>query len=228
MILENKKMINRLLILFIIVAIVITFKVANIEPFARKIEVEQLVINKDKDSDGVLDLQDIINGARAEVKNKTKYKSTYYAGGYPPQNEGVCTDVIWRALQNAGYNLKELVDKDIKENTKLYPRVLEFGGPDPNIDFRRVQNLHVYFNRFSKSLTTDIIRYDKENLSLWQGGDIVVFLGEINHIGIVSDKRRNDGVPLLLHNAYGHAREEEYLLKYSESIVGHYRFVKED
>ena len=25
---------------------------------------------------------------------------------YPPENEGVCTDVIWRALKNAGVFIK--------------------------------------------------------------------------------------------------------------------------
>ena len=34
----------------------------------------------------------------------------------PPDTEGVCTDVIWRAFKNAGYSLKDMVDEDIKNN----------------------------------------------------------------------------------------------------------------
>lgn len=31
-------------------------------------------------------------------------------GGYPPDNIGVCIDVVWRAFANAGYSLKDMVD----------------------------------------------------------------------------------------------------------------------
>jgi len=53
----------------------------------------------DKDGDGINDLDDIVEGARKDAENKPVYKSEYYSGGYPPDNEGVCTDVIWRALK---------------------------------------------------------------------------------------------------------------------------------
>ncbi|NLT96456.1 MAG: DUF1287 domain-containing protein, partial [Clostridia bacterium] len=87
------------------------------------LKIEKLVLEIDQDGDGILDLDDIVEGARKEVENQPRYKSAYYSGGYPPQDEGVCTDVIWRAYKNAGYNLKELIDKDIRENTGDYPRV---------------------------------------------------------------------------------------------------------
>jgi uncharacterized protein YijF (DUF1287 family) len=32
------------------------------------------------------------------------------------KNEWVCTDVIWRALENAWIKLKKLMDEDIKNN----------------------------------------------------------------------------------------------------------------
>ena len=101
--------------------------------------------NTDKDNDGIDDYTDIMLGARKEAENKPKYKSEYYMGGYPPEGEGVCTDVIWRAFKNAGYSLKDMVDEDIKNNLNKYPRVNK--NPDPNIDFRRVSNLKVYFER---------------------------------------------------------------------------------
>lgn len=75
-------------------------------------------------------------------------------GGYPPDNEGVCSDVIWRAFKNAGYNLKEMIDEDIKNNLDEYPRVN--GEPDTNIDFRRVPNLQVFFEKYATKLTKDI------------------------------------------------------------------------
>jgi uncharacterized protein YijF (DUF1287 family) len=66
------------------------------------VKIDSLNCSSDKDNDGINDLDDILAGARQEVINKTKYQSTYCKGGYPPESEGVCTDVIWRGLKNAG------------------------------------------------------------------------------------------------------------------------------
>jgi len=183
------------------------------------IKVDKVVIQSDKDEDKILDLDDIVEGARLDAKNKPTYRSAYYAGGYPPDNEGVCTDVVWRAFKNAGYALKDMVDKDIRENTSSYPGVN--GKPDPNIDFRRVRNLYVFFKKYGENLTLDIKPYDAENLKEWQGGDIVTFT---NHIAIISDKRRKDGVPYIIHNSGPYTREEDGFLLWEPQITGHFRF----
>lgn len=69
----------------------------------------------DRDDDGVDDQLDILNGALAYVSTHPKYKSRYYETGYPDDGYGVCTDVVAYALKNAGYDLQELVDADIRE-----------------------------------------------------------------------------------------------------------------
>ena len=119
--------------------------------------------------------------------------------------------VIAFALLDAGYDLKELVYQDIKNNKDDY----NIEVIDSNIDFRRVRNLLIYFENNAISLTKDI--YDIEN---WQGGDIVVFP---EHIGIISDKRNKEGIPFLIH--HGHPfqifYEEDVLDNYE--ILGHYR-----
>lgn len=189
----------------------------------RKIEVDKVVVRSDRDGDGILDLDDIVQGARQDAKNKPTYKSAYYTGGYPPDNEGVCTDVVWRSLKNAGYNLKDMVDKDIKENTDDYPAVN--GKPDPNIDFRRVRNLIVFFRKYAQCLTTDIKPYDADNLKEWQGGDIVTFENP-GHIAVISDRRRRDGVPYMIHNGRPYTREVDELLFWESHITGHFRFPK--
>jgi uncharacterized protein len=191
-----------------------------------KIEVPQMYASHDEDRDGINDTQDLIDGARSEVVRQPEYKSAYYDGGYPPDEEGVCTDVVWRAFKHAGYDLKKLVDEDIARRTNAYPRV--DGKPDPNIDFRRVPNLDVFFKKYATSLTLEVKPGDIENLTEWQGGDLVLFGGPKFHIGIVSDKRRRDGVPLLIHNA-GFAREDDGLVYWPERItpiIGHYRWGK--
>lgn len=170
----------------------------------------------DYDNDGIDDYTDILEGAKIEALNKSNYKSAYYQGGYPPDGEGVCTDVIWRAFQNAGYSLKDMVDNDIKNNIEKYPRVN--GKPDPNIDFRRVPNLKVYFARNHITLTTDLTKIEE-----WQPGDIVVFGSK--HIGIISDIRNQKGIPYLIHNGGQPNREEDFLEFYNayDPITGHYR-----
>jgi uncharacterized protein YijF (DUF1287 family) len=186
------------------------------------LDVEKVTIDHDQDGDGVLDLDDIVRGARAYVNTRPRYQDGYYEGGYPPTGEGVCTDVIWQALSSAGYDLKALIDADIANNTEDYPRV--GGRPEPNIDFRRVKNLTVFFAKYAEILTTEVIPGDPENLKQWQGGDIVVFGDRFSHIAIVSDRRRADGVPLILHNAGPYAKEEDRLLSWPSVITDHFRF----
>lgn len=188
-----------------------------------RLKVERILLQSDKDHDGIDDLDDIVQGARMEVKNKTKYKSAYYQGGYPPATEGVCTDVIWRALKNAGYDLKTLMDKDIAACMTDYPVVAQ--KPDTNIDFRRVKNQYEFFMKYGKHLTLEVKPNDAENLKEWQGGDIVV-VGNQEHIAIISDKRRSDGVPYVIHNPYAYPREEDRLLTWSMKgkVTGHFRY----
>ena len=79
--------------------------------------IETLQSPLDADGDGVDDYTDLMLGARQDAENHPAYDPGYFAGGYPPEDRGVCTDVVWRAFQNAGYDLKALIDADIAENT---------------------------------------------------------------------------------------------------------------
>ena len=170
----------------------------------------------DANNNGIDDYTDILLGAKKDAKNHPTYKSAYYAGGYPKDDEGVCTDVIWRALKEAGYSLKDLMDEDIKNNIEAYSNITI---PDPNIDFRRVVNIYTYLERHALKLTDDLSKINE-----WQPGDIVVFK---NHIAIISDKRNKKGIPYIIHNAGQPKREEDTLLRWyhRKGILGHYRFV---
>ncbi len=165
----------------------------------------------------------LIQGARVEIKRAPLYRSAYYKGGYPPDREGVCTDLIWRAFRHAGYDLKKLIDADIRKAPAAYPRARK---PDPNIDFRRVPNQTVFFKRHAQSLSTAIKPGNAENMRLWQPGDIVVFAGP-DHIAILSDKRNDEGVPLLLHNQGPWATEDDDFTAWAKGgIVAHFRFFR--
>ena len=186
--------------------------------------IERIENNSDKDKDGIPDQDDIILGARKEVENKTKYKSTYYEEAYPPENEGVCTDVIWRALKEAGYDLKYSMDIDIKENLWRYWKAID--KADPNIDFRRVKNQYIFFNDHEQNLTLKVMPQNKQNLIEWQGGDIVV-LQNPDHVAIISDKRRRDGVPYVIHNSSTIPKENDRLMEWykGKRIIGHFRYL---
>lgn len=189
--------------------------------FKPKFQVSENFSKVDKNKNGKADVLDIVNGANNEVLNKTKYISNYYSGGYPPENEGVCTDVIWRGFKSANINLKDLIDEDIKNNILLYPRT--YGKPDPNIDFRRVPNQDVFFSRYCLSLTTEVKSRNDENLKEWQPGDIIVFTKEYEHVGIVSDKRDKNGIPYVIHNTKPHASTMK-LSYFTAPIHAHYRW----
>ena len=168
----------------------------------------------DFNDNGNDDYMDFVIGARKDVANNPRYDgSSYFQGGYPPKDVGVCTDVIWRAFKEAGYSLKEMVDRDIRNNPAAYPRIT--GDPDPNIDFRRVKNLDIFFQRHAVKLTNDKTKIEK-----WNAGDIVVYK-QPDHIAIISDKRNEAGIPLIIHNA-GRPQEAD-AINFSE-IIGHYRF----
>ncbi len=195
--------------------------ISSYTPIPTPLNIPKIECPNDKDGDGINDLDDIVEGARKDAANKPVYRSEYYSGGYPPDSEGVCTDVIWRAFRNAGYELKDMVDKDIKSNKSQYPAVE--GKPDPNIDFRRVRNLRVFFTKYAKKLTTEIKPNDIKSLQEWQGGDIVTFSSP-EHIAIVSDKRNPDGIPYLIHNAGPYTMEVDNLMTWISGISGHFRF----
>ncbi len=175
-------------------------------------QIETYQSENDQDHDGIDDQTDLLEGVHDYIATKPKYKSKYYATGYPDDGYGVCTDVVAFGLLSAGYDLQQLVDQDIKANPGLY----DVDAPDAKIDFRRVRNLQVYFGHEALSLTCDLSEIDQ-----FQGGDIVVFK---NHIGIVSSLRNGDGTPYLIHHAgVWQLRYEEDAMERQGEIIGHYR-----
>lgn len=175
-------------------------------------QIDRLVSLIDQDGDELDDQTDILNGAIRYTNSQPKYQSKYYAGGYPDDGYGVCTDLVAAALKEAGYDLRELVNEDIRNNSVIY----EIDYPDKDIDYRRVRNLRIFFDRNATELTTDIYQIDQ-----WQGGDIVVFS---NHIGIVSDRRNSKGIPYVIHHASPWQRRyEQDILEGRTDLVGHYR-----
>lgn len=179
---------------------------------ASDFDIKTVYSDVDYDNDKIDDYTDFILGAREDAENHPVYISKYYEDAYPPDYEGVCTDVIWRAFKNAGYSLRDMMDYDIMNNPNDYEAIQ---ARDNNIDFRRVVNQRVFFEKYAIKLTLD-----PKEIEQWQPGDIAFF--EDNHVGIISDRRNKDGIAYVIHNSGQPTREEDYLTK--RKITGHYRF----
>ncbi len=180
--------------------------------------IERAVSSVDFNGNGIDDYADFLLGAKKDAAIHPRYDGRYWGSAYPPDDVGVCADVIWRAFREAGYSLRYMVDRDIRQNTWRYPKIAnKQESRDSKIDFRRVRNLRIFFDAYALVLTTDI-----NDVAAWQPGDIVIF-NENSHIGIVSDKRNANGQPYIIHNGGQLNREEDYLPG-DHKVAAHYRF----
>lgn len=164
----------------------------------------------------------IVAAARDQIGKTTVYDPSYvrlaYPGGDVPIDRGVCTDVVVRALRDAlNLDLQKLIHEDMSSAFSKYPKIWGLKKTDRNIDHRRVPNLRCYFERKNYSLpVTD----EKDN---YLPGDFVTCTVPPNrpHIMIVSDRKSNNGVSLVIHNIGAGTQEENRL--FSFPITGHYR-----
>ncbi|MFD1806832.1 DUF1287 domain-containing protein [Pasteurella oralis] len=163
----------------------------------------------------------LVNDARKQINVTVSYDSTYRKMAFPmgdvPQHTGVCTDVVIRAYRQQQIDLQKLVHQDMKKAWVSYPKIWGLKTTDTNIDHRRVPNLETFFKRHGKSLSLT-------DLSSFKAGDIVTWRLPRNlpHIGIVSDKKNKEGIPLIIHNIGQGTQEEDILFKYK--MIGHYRY----
>lgn len=153
------------------------------------------------------------------------YDPSYFPLDYPngdvPANKGVCTDVVIRAYRKLGIDLQKEVHEDMKAHFGDYPKNWGLSRPDKNIDHRRVPNLMTFFERHGTELPIT------QNSAVYRAGDIVCWnlRGGITHIGIVSNRKANNGErPLIIHNIGGGQVLEDMLFDFK--IIGHYRYKK--
>ncbi len=160
----------------------------------------------------------LVKAARDQIGKVVKYDTGYYSGAYPPADRGACTDAVERALFANGYDLKQKVDKDMVNFPADYPH-----ESDPNINFRRVRNVKVFFEKYAQSFPKEV---NAETLPTWQAGDIVTYEqipGSLWHIAIISDRKNEEGIPLLIHNYGRGVVEDDFLTEWPAPISGHFR-----
>jgi len=169
----------------------------------------------DRDGDGIPDALDILLGARKVALNGARYEGGYlalpYPGGDVPRQIGVCTDVIVRAMRNAGIDLQVEIQADIARAPRAYPMVKR---RDASIDHRRVKTIVPWFRRHMAKRGTDPRAAGDPFLP----GDIVFFdtfpsKAGPDHVGIVSDRLGESGLPLVVNNwTEGYVESEMDLL----------------
>jgi uncharacterized protein len=159
------------------------------------------------------------------TKDKIVYDPGYYLIDYPkgdiPADKGVCTDVIIRAYRKMGIDLQKEVHEDMNKNFKKYPNIWGLTHTDKNIDHRRVPNLMVFFTRHGtvKTITDKPGDYLPGDIVCWDLG------GDITHIGLVVNKKSEDGKRnLIVHNIGAGQVLEDCLFEYK--IIGHFRYGK--
>lgn len=168
----------------------------------------------DRDGDGIPDALDVAIGAKKVALNGARYEGGYtqlaFPGGDVARDTGVCTDVVVRALRNAGIDLQVEVNADIGRAPRDYPMVKR---RDANIDHRRVKTILPWFRRHWRSLPTD------PHAGGFLPGDVVFFdtfpsKSGPDHIGVVSDRLGPSGLPLVVNNwTDGYVEQEMDLLE---------------
>lgn len=165
--------------------------------------------------------ENMLKTARGFVKSKLSYDPAYFRIGYPngdvPAGKGVCTDVVVRAARVAGLDLQQLVHEDMKKAKAYYPPLWNLTKPDPNIDHRRVPNLLAWFERNGNRLTLskEPADYSPCDVVAWE------LDGGVTHIGLVTDKKSDEGVPLVIHHFGGRLPAEENVLLHWR-MIGHF------
>lgn len=151
------------------------------------------------------------------VEYDPSYQSLAYPGGDVPMERGVCSDVVVRALRGLGFDLQKEVHEDMKAHFSAYPKLWGNRRTDRSIDHRRVPNLRKFFSRKGWSLPVSQSAED------YLPGDIVTctVAGSLPHIMIVSDRKSEDGTPLIIHNIGAGTQEEDSLFAFP--LTGHYR-----
>ncbi len=159
---------------------------------------------------------------------------TFPDTGYPTTNVWISTDVISMTLNESGYDIMELINKDMTTHKEDYP--MDIKGRKTAIkyiDFRDVFFQEQFFKRNALELPLEFDHSNEDNGVLWQPGDIVYFQFDADNPykdlgGLISPHKNKDGVPLviMISGEFGKVAEVDKLLEYK--VVGHFRYPPPD
>jgi hypothetical protein len=178
-----------------------------------------LTSGADFNKNRVDDAKEILQGAKDYMGKNPKYEPLReYGNGWPDGSYGSNGDVIARALERAGYDLKTYINQDVEKNPSLYEGI----AAGTNIAFRNPAAQFVFFSRYAEPHSTDI--YNKTE---WQAGDIIFF--EKNHCAIVADKVNENGVRFIIHHFWGYQGgwfQDVLEIGAWGKVIGHFRITE--
>jgi uncharacterized protein YijF (DUF1287 family) len=155
---------------------------------------------------------------------------TFPDTGYPTSNVWISTDVISVVLNDVGFDLMELMFKDMTEHKEDYPMDIKGGrGAIKYIDFRDVFFQEQFFKRNALELPLEFDPDNADNSILWQPGDILYFQFDPDNPykdlgGFVSPRNNDEGVPLVIMISAELGSISEVDVLYEYTITGHYRY----
>ena len=139
------------------------------KPNASTLEAAGIQLDKEG-SFGAKLAKEALARTEAEVVYDLSYRVIDFPNGDIPADRGKAEDVIIRSYRALGTDLQMLINDDMSEHFREYPRYWGLSEPDPNVDHRRTPNLQRFLVRYGLSLATSNSAEDYEY------GDIVVWL----------------------------------------------------
>ena len=165
----------------------------------------------------------ISDAALSLTQDQVVYDPAYFTIKYPngdvPPDKGVCTDVVIRTYRKLGIDLQKEVHEDMMKNFNIYPKKWGLKKTDTNIDHRRVPNLMTFFSRKGEKKKVS------QNPEDYKPGDIVTWNleGNLTHIGMVVNRKSEDGKRYLIVHNIGRGQEVADCL-FAYTITGHYGY----
>lgn len=148
----------------------------------------------------------VLGCAEAQVAAGVRHVATTQSIDFPwgdlPPYLGTSADLVVRCLRALDLDLQQMIAVDRKAQPKRYPLGLYTSKkPDRSLDHRRVPNLFTFAHQFLPEAPTAIETPD--DLLRWLPGDLVFWAegGREGHpglVGIVSDRRDDSGMPLVI------------------------------
>ncbi|MCC6620843.1 MAG: DUF1287 domain-containing protein [Deltaproteobacteria bacterium] len=167
--------------------------------------------------------------AESEVVRGVRFLASQQPIGYPwgdlPPQFGTSADLIVRCLRAVNVDLQQMIHVDRKAQPKRYPlELLSNKKPDRGLDHRRVSFLFAFLHHFLPAGPLEI--ETPADLARWLPGDLVFWAegGRQGHpglAGIISDRRDETGMPLVITLLPDDARASSHRRLDAWPLIGH-------
>ncbi len=173
----------------------------------------------------------VIACAEAEVARGVRYLASQQSLPFPwgdlPPHFATSADLVIRCLRAVNVDLQQMIAVDRKAEPKRYPlELFSNKKPDRGVDHRRVSYLFAFLHHYLPQAPVET--ETPEELARWLPGDLVFWSegGREGHpglVGIVSDRRDETGMPLVVTLVPDETRASSHHRLDDWPIIGHAR-----